>query len=522
MASPAASASLETHDRLLTNSLTNGGLNIAPRYLHQVGDLDLAVLGSYLSYPVSAANLAGTQVSLQMRLSDRLQVLADLGHSSEVGLRGPIVETREWAVGWDAHYRSDLYFLTNSGMGLSSPMFGMVPFPGGTAQGMELGLNTMRTWGSFDLYLTPVVSVMSNRSMAGLDGGLDWSFGRLGLGYGLGYRRLLFNPDVPNSALVSDEVEHSLGLRFDWTSKLFSQLKVFWTPGDSYGLPMQGVMAGIGLRLLGNGPKPVIASAPPQPALPLAATPEPLSEPEPDPVAVAEALPTPAPQATAKPRPVATPEPAPRAPREPVMRAKAPVAPPSAIEPPPAATPIVPPVLAPIVDQTRSAGEAIVMDLAMVPSEGTDPRFSASGLPPGLVIDPKTGTISGTIAYSALGEYLGTVTMTYGTPDGPGEARRPVRWTIGATLGPFAGTSQALGPFAAAQTGPFAPDRDENLDDAQARDALQHPDGDAFSIEASSGKLPQDKEAANGAAASVAIVVCCLLLLTMGSRSDDE
>lgn|GEM_PF-2841029 len=507
-------------DPTLENSLTNSGINIAPRYLYQVGDIDMTVRGGFINYPTSAAQLAGSQLSMQMRLTDRLQVMADLGHTTEVGLRGPLFNALDWTIGWDAHYRSDLYFLANSGMGLSAPMFGMVPFPGGSAQGMEIALNTMRPWKNFNLYLTPVVSVMSNRTMAGGDGGLDWNLGRLGLGYSLGYRHILVNPDAVNASLISDEIKHSVGARYGHSDKLFSQVNYFWSTGDTYGIPVQGLLAGIGVRLFGEGPKPVTAASPSV----AAATPEPKPMPTPEPTPEASPQPTPAP--TLQPSPAPTPSPTPVQPSAPPQfekpRPSVEALPVLEASPPPA--PTQPPVLAPLGDQGSAAGETIALELDVIRASGTQVNFSATGLPAGLAIHPGTGTISGTVSFAALGKYLGAVTMTDTTPGGPRDTTiRTFTWTISEPVGPFASAANALGPFSgSALTGPFAEISAANQDDEQARDALQNPDGGILSLQAASGKLSQDKEAANGAAASVAVIVCCLLLLAMGSKSDDE
>lgn len=256
----------------LENSLTSGGLNIAPRYLDNPGDVDMNLLGGFVNYPTSEASLMGGQISFQARLTDRLLMLANMGPLNEIGLRGPLDSLADWRLGWAAHYRSDLYFTTLPTTGLVSPLGGYMP--GSLGQGLELKLNGMRSLGGFNLYLSPLLSVMSNRTMAGAEGGVDWSWDRLGLGYGLSARSNVLNAAQGAFAIAAAEIQHSLGLRYSLDNRSYLQANYYYQPSDTYGLPIQTALAGIGMRLVGT---PIALAPVPTP------TPAPIPTPVPTP-----------------------------------------------------------------------------------------------------------------------------------------------------------------------------------------------------------------------------------------------
>src|SRR6185436_19232703 len=69
--------------------------------------------------------------------------------------------------------------------------------------------------------------------------------------------------------------------------------------------------------------------------------------------------------------------------------------------------------------------------LIALPIVATDPdgdplTFSATGLPPGLTVNPTTGEISGTLAYTAAGAYTVTVSAT----DGSLTTSETFHWTV--------------------------------------------------------------------------------------------
>lgn len=260
----------------LENSLTAGGLNIAPRYLDKTGDVDMNLLGGMVNYPTSEASLAGGQISLQARLTDKLLLLANMGPLNEIGLRGPLDSFADWTLGWAAHYRSDLYFTTSPTTGLVSPMGGYMP--GSLAQGLELKLNGMRGLGGFNLYLSPLLAFMSNRTMAGAEGGIDWSWNRLGLGYGLSARSNVVNAAQGAFSIAGNEIQQSAGIRFSMNDWSYLQANYYYSQSDTYGLPVQTALAGIGMRLFYT---PLNPQAAPTPAPAPTATPAPAPTPAP-------------------------------------------------------------------------------------------------------------------------------------------------------------------------------------------------------------------------------------------------
>lgn len=65
-------------------------------------------------------------------------------------------------------------------------------------------------------------------------------------------------------------------------------------------------------------------------------------------------------------------------------------------------------------DQKSTQGDAIQLPLSVSAPPTITTQFSATGLPPGLSLDPATGVISGTIT-AAPGDYLTTIVVTPGT-----------------------------------------------------------------------------------------------------------
>jgi len=236
----------DSEPRRLENSLTTGGLNIAPRYLDQVGDVDLNLLLGFSHFPATNGFALGGQIGLQTRLHERLQLLASAGPLTEIGLRGPLFLSPVFDLGWDARYRSDIYFTNDPGFGLTPPWLGLSP--GALAHGPELKLNAAAKWLGFTLFLSPSAAWMSNRKALGLDGGLDWSWRRWGLGYSLAYRENVSTP-FPGSGVLPREQQHGLGLRYSLGEKTFLQANAYLSPGDSYGTQTQMLLAGFGKRL---------------------------------------------------------------------------------------------------------------------------------------------------------------------------------------------------------------------------------------------------------------------------------
>ncbi|MNX11375.1 hypothetical protein D3C86_411350 [compost metagenome] len=272
----------------LENSLTSGGLNIAPRYLDHVGDVDLNLLMGFVQFPSTGGAVIGGQIGLQARVLDQLQLLANTGPLTEIGLRGPLFLSPSFDLGWDARYRNEIYFANDPGFGLNTPLLPL--FPGASAQGPEVKLNAAAKWGGFQLFVTPLAAWMSNRTVLGLEGGLDWAWRRWGLGYSMAYRANVSTP-FPGSGVLPSEMQHGLGLRYSLDERTFLQANAYLIPGDSYGTANQMILAGFGRRIFGTfkAPAPLQAFVDQLPLpkpVPVAVAPkaEPTPEPTPDPV----------------------------------------------------------------------------------------------------------------------------------------------------------------------------------------------------------------------------------------------
>ncbi len=71
----------------------------------------------------------------------------------------------------------------------------------------------------------------------------------------------------------------------------------------------------------------------------------------------------------------------------------------------------------------------MLVNVAVVTVIHPDPgalTYSATGLPPGLAMNPSTGTVSGTLGYAAAGVYPVTVTVT----DGANSRTAAFVWTV--------------------------------------------------------------------------------------------
>lgn len=280
---PAPAQGQELADLRLQNSLTASGFNMAARYLDRVGDIDLNLLGGYVNFPSTGGSLAGGQFALQARLAEALQLTANMGPLTEIGLRGPLWRQEGLTLGWDTHYRSDLYLYLEPGFGLVNPMGGLVPFPGAQGNGAELGLNAMYEWKGLSLYATPLFSVMSNRSAAGLVAGADATLGRWELGLAGEYRNNWHNPASNQALVVPNELAAQAGMRYFLNDRSFLQGYYRYAGADTYGVPAQQVLFGMGMRLIGT----VRPKSEPTPA------PSPVPTPTPAPVPTPSAPPAP-------------------------------------------------------------------------------------------------------------------------------------------------------------------------------------------------------------------------------------
>ena len=88
------------------------------------------------------------------------------------------------------------------------------------------------------------------------------------------------------------------------------------------------------------------------------------------------------------------------------------------------------PVLDPVTDQTNDEGDTVTLD---IDATDTDPGdvlvYSATGLPPGLTINPTSGLITGTITQTAAGNSPYTVDLTVNDQKG-GTDTTTITWTV--------------------------------------------------------------------------------------------
>lgn len=90
------------------------------------------------------------------------------------------------------------------------------------------------------------------------------------------------------------------------------------------------------------------------------------------------------------------------------------------------------PTITPIPDRADSEGAPVSLQVTATDLDGDPLTFSATGLPPGVSIDPSTGLISGTISYDASQgnpvQYDVVVKVNDGKPGLPSE--EPFTWTV--------------------------------------------------------------------------------------------
>ncbi|WP_203156012.1 tandem-95 repeat protein [Methylobacterium aquaticum] len=129
-------------------------------------------------------------------------------------------------------------------------------------------------------------------------------------------------------------------------------------------------------------------------------------------------------------------------------------------------------------DRSASDGEAVVLPYGGSP-DGPAARYGATGLPPGLAIDPATGTIQGTIDRAASGATGLTDYRVVVTATGPGGAQTETRFTLRVTN---------PAPQARDDSATTAKDRPVVVD-VLAND--RDPDGDPLAIVATGAAAPR-------------------------------
>lgn len=229
-----------------------GGYFIAPRFLDHVGDSEFYLDGVYC--PVSSPNKPGTtvlgQLGLEYKLTDCMDLHANLGPISLIGLRGELMSMGRGTLGYGLYYRTDSYPISGSGYAPGTgPTFYGLAIPGvAEARGAELRLESLHDFKPLMIYVSPVTAVLSNRSMVGADVGVDLDFDRMVVGYTASLKYNYFNP-FPATAINSFEVQHSLGVRYVLSDHGFVHAHYMIFPADTYYNSVQVLVAGFGLRV---------------------------------------------------------------------------------------------------------------------------------------------------------------------------------------------------------------------------------------------------------------------------------
>jgi hypothetical protein len=81
-------------------------------------------------------------------------------------------------------------------------------------------------------------------------------------------------------------------------------------------------------------------------------------------------------------------------------------------------------------NQSNSAGDDVSLQLSATDADGDNLTYTATGLPPGLSLDPITGTITGTLPNSAASSTPYNVTVT--ASDGMASSSQSFTWTVNA------------------------------------------------------------------------------------------
>jgi hypothetical protein len=84
------------------------------------------------------------------------------------------------------------------------------------------------------------------------------------------------------------------------------------------------------------------------------------------------------------------------------------------------------PTLANPGNPTDAEGQIVSLQLVGVDADGDPLAYSATGLPPGLTLNPSSGLITGTLPYTAAGTYPTTFTVS----DGADTAERSITWSV--------------------------------------------------------------------------------------------
>lgn len=233
---PVASASVafSRDSVIVADCLTVGGLDIAPRYLGQVGDVDETLLG-VAGQTASALSFTQGQIN-QVRLPAHLVALSAWGPRSFFGLRGPLGAPGAFRLGWDARLRSDP---------------GTIADTGDANLGGELALDGEFRFMGLEAYLAPQALALTDRLAAGAALGVDFQLGQVAVGLGAQAERNFLSPDRVAS-LNPLQTNYSVGARYYLNPWAYLQMSFHDIPADTFGRPERIVEAGLGSRVLGD------------------------------------------------------------------------------------------------------------------------------------------------------------------------------------------------------------------------------------------------------------------------------
>lgn len=227
-----------------TDGYTAGGFRIAPRHLDRTGDVELGLYAGTIYFPLLNNSGGISQLTLQGRVSDQAVLFTSIGPEFEFGVRGKLWSSSNAALGWDAAYRIDEFLFMVPYSGTPNPY----TTPDTIGQGLDLRLNAMQVSKDINLFLTPVLSVLNNRSSLGVETGFEYTQDGVVLGFDLGYRQNLSAKTLPNITLLPFELTYGLGVRYRLTESWALQGNYKYNRSNTYDVPYHNILMGIGYR----------------------------------------------------------------------------------------------------------------------------------------------------------------------------------------------------------------------------------------------------------------------------------
>lgn len=227
-----------------TDGYTAGGFRIAPRHLDRTGDIDLGLYAGTIYFPMLNHSGGISQLTLQGRVSDQAVLFTSIGPQFEFGVRGKLWSSSSSALGWDAAYRIDEFLFLVPYSGSSNPYTN----PETIGQGLDLRLNAMQVSRDLNLFLSPVLSILNNRSSLGVETGFEYTQDGVVLGFDLGYRQNLSAKTLPNITLLPFELTYGAGVRYRITENWALQGNYQFIQSNTYYVPYHNLLLGFRYR----------------------------------------------------------------------------------------------------------------------------------------------------------------------------------------------------------------------------------------------------------------------------------